>query len=227
MPLSFAEFVERWKAVTLTERAAAQSHFIDLCEVLGQLHPAADQTSESFMFEQPVSKLHGDEGFQAQKTTKWVSRLNLTPILTTDLVPQLAVSWMKSGLCFSTISKRSPASSSAQLRGFSGRFSAILRGIAPIKVHLSLSMLASTAPIRRCIEQGVFNRRLVHWRRSNVRKSQLVCLGRRSLGLEEWTPVAFLMGPAALLNKLACEVKGIPVLIEQCSIFGSWIHRPE
>jgi hypothetical protein len=28
MPLSLAEFVERWKAVTLTERAAAQSHFI-------------------------------------------------------------------------------------------------------------------------------------------------------------------------------------------------------
>lgn len=64
MPLSLAEFVERWKAVTLTERAAAQSHFIDLCEVLGQPHPAAaDQTGESFTFEKPVSKLHGDKGF--------------------------------------------------------------------------------------------------------------------------------------------------------------------
>ena len=38
----------RWKASTLTERAAAQSHFIDLCEVLDQPHPAAaDQTGES------------------------------------------------------------------------------------------------------------------------------------------------------------------------------------
>ncbi len=39
MPLSLAEFVERWKASTLTERAAAQSHFIDLCEVLGPAAP--------------------------------------------------------------------------------------------------------------------------------------------------------------------------------------------
>ncbi len=64
MPLSFAEFVERWKAVTLTERAAAQSHFIDLCEVLEQPHPAAaDHTGESFTFEKAVSKLHGGKGF--------------------------------------------------------------------------------------------------------------------------------------------------------------------
>jgi type II restriction/modification system DNA methylase subunit YeeA len=64
MPLSLAEFVERWKAVTLTERAAAQSHFIDLCEVLGQPHPAAaDQTGQSFAFEKAVSKLHGGKGF--------------------------------------------------------------------------------------------------------------------------------------------------------------------
>jgi len=64
MPLSLAEFVERWKAVTLTERSAAQSHFIDLCEVLGQPHPAAaDQTGESFTFEKAVSKLHGGKGF--------------------------------------------------------------------------------------------------------------------------------------------------------------------
>jgi len=64
MPLSLAEFVERWKAVTLTERSAAQSHFIDLCEVLGQPDPAAtDQTGESFTFEKAVSKLHGGKGF--------------------------------------------------------------------------------------------------------------------------------------------------------------------
>lgn len=64
MPLSLAEFVERWKAVTLTERAAAQSHFIDLCEVLSQPHPAAaDQTGDSFTFEKHVSKLHGGKGY--------------------------------------------------------------------------------------------------------------------------------------------------------------------
>jgi len=58
------EFVARWKASTLTERSAAQSHFIDLCEVLGQPHPAAaDQTGESYTFEKHVSKLRGGKGF--------------------------------------------------------------------------------------------------------------------------------------------------------------------
>jgi hypothetical protein len=64
MPLSLPEFVERWKACALTERAAAQSHFIDLCDVLGQLHPAAvDQTGDTYTFEKHVSKLKGGKGF--------------------------------------------------------------------------------------------------------------------------------------------------------------------
>ena len=41
MPLSLPEFVTRWKASTLSERAAGQTHFIDLCNVLSQPHPAA------------------------------------------------------------------------------------------------------------------------------------------------------------------------------------------
>ena len=64
MSLSLPEFVERWKASTLTERAAAQSHFIDLCEVLGHPHPAAaDHTGESFAFEKAVAKTRGGRGF--------------------------------------------------------------------------------------------------------------------------------------------------------------------
>ena len=64
MPLSLAEFVTRWKASTLTERSAAQSHFIDLCEVLHQPHPAAaDQTGDSYTFEKHVSTLKGGKGF--------------------------------------------------------------------------------------------------------------------------------------------------------------------
>lgn len=64
MPLSLAEFVERWKAVTLTERSASQSHFIDLCEVLGQPHPVAtDPNGDTFTFEKHVSTLHGGKGF--------------------------------------------------------------------------------------------------------------------------------------------------------------------
>jgi len=62
--LSLPEFVERWKASTLTERAAAQSHFIDLCQVLGQPHPAAaDQQGDTFTFEKHVSTLDDGKGF--------------------------------------------------------------------------------------------------------------------------------------------------------------------
>ena len=39
--ISLTNFVARWQASALTERSAAQSHFIDLCEVLGQSRPAA------------------------------------------------------------------------------------------------------------------------------------------------------------------------------------------
>lgn len=64
MPLSLPEFVDRWKASTLSERAAAQSHFIDLCEVLGHPHPAAlDQTGEAFTFEKHVSTTDEGKGF--------------------------------------------------------------------------------------------------------------------------------------------------------------------
>ena len=62
--LTLPEFIERWKASELSERAAAQSHFIDLCEVLGQPHPAAaDPTGDSFTFEKHVSKLRGGKGY--------------------------------------------------------------------------------------------------------------------------------------------------------------------
>ena len=62
--LSLPEFVECWKASTLSERAAAQSHFIDLCEVLGQPHPAAaDHCGDTFTFEKQVSTLEDGKGF--------------------------------------------------------------------------------------------------------------------------------------------------------------------
>jgi hypothetical protein len=63
-PLSLPQFVERWKASTLSERAAAQSHFIDLCEVLGQPHPAAaDQSGDSYTFEKFITTLDEEKGF--------------------------------------------------------------------------------------------------------------------------------------------------------------------
>ncbi len=64
MALSLAEFVTRWKASTLTERSAAQSHFNDLCDVLHQPHPAdADQTGDFYTFEKGVSTSKGGKGF--------------------------------------------------------------------------------------------------------------------------------------------------------------------
>lgn len=62
--LSLPEFVERWKASTLTKRSAAHTHFIDLCQVLGQPHPAAaDQTGDAYTFEKHVSTLDDGNGF--------------------------------------------------------------------------------------------------------------------------------------------------------------------
>jgi type II restriction/modification system DNA methylase subunit YeeA len=64
MSLSLPEFVERWKATRLSERAAAQTHFNDLCEILGQSAPvAADQTGENFRFEKHVTTVSGGKGF--------------------------------------------------------------------------------------------------------------------------------------------------------------------
>src|SRR5215210_4022291 len=64
MPLTIADYVARWNASTLKERSAAQSHFIDLCEVLGQPHPAAaDREGTFFTFEKGTAKTGGGGGF--------------------------------------------------------------------------------------------------------------------------------------------------------------------
>ena len=60
MPLTLADFVARWRAGALTERAAAQSHFIDPCDALGVPRPAAvDQTGASYSFEKGLTKTGG------------------------------------------------------------------------------------------------------------------------------------------------------------------------
>jgi hypothetical protein len=39
------DFIAKWRGVTLTERASAQEHFIDLCRMLGEQTPTeADPT---------------------------------------------------------------------------------------------------------------------------------------------------------------------------------------
>ena len=54
------EFIAKWKDVALTERAACQTHFLDLCRLLGQPDPvAADPTGTWYTFERHVEKTGG------------------------------------------------------------------------------------------------------------------------------------------------------------------------
>lgn len=58
------EFIEKWRRVELKERTASQSHFIDLCRLLGLADPvAADPAGEWFTFEKGASKSGGGEGW--------------------------------------------------------------------------------------------------------------------------------------------------------------------
>jgi len=55
--LTPAEFAAKWQGVTTTEKAFAQSHFIDLCRMLGEPTPHdADPTGEQYAFERRVTK---------------------------------------------------------------------------------------------------------------------------------------------------------------------------
>jgi len=59
--MTFADFVRKWSRADLSERAASQEHFIDLCNVLNQPTPAShDATGAEYAFEKGVSGL--DEG---------------------------------------------------------------------------------------------------------------------------------------------------------------------
>jgi hypothetical protein len=43
MPQSAEHFVAKWSQVELSERAASQEHFLDLCRLLGQPTPRRGQ----------------------------------------------------------------------------------------------------------------------------------------------------------------------------------------
>ncbi|MCX6911422.1 MAG: class I SAM-dependent DNA methyltransferase, partial [Verrucomicrobia bacterium] len=59
-----AEFVAKWKPVDLSERSASQSHFNDLCELVGHPKPLeVDKTGESFCFEKGAAKHGGGDGW--------------------------------------------------------------------------------------------------------------------------------------------------------------------
>jgi type II restriction/modification system DNA methylase subunit YeeA len=58
------QFIEKWKAADLNERAAAQSHFNDLCELLDEPKPTdADPKGEWYCFEKGATKTTGGKGW--------------------------------------------------------------------------------------------------------------------------------------------------------------------
>ena len=58
------EFIAKWSASELKESQAAQSHFNDLCRMLGEPTPIeADPTGESYCFERGAKKDSGGDGW--------------------------------------------------------------------------------------------------------------------------------------------------------------------
>jgi len=58
------EFISKWRASALTERSAAQQHFLDLCELLGEPKPAdVDPCGEWYCFERGARKDAGGDSW--------------------------------------------------------------------------------------------------------------------------------------------------------------------
>lgn len=58
------DFVSKWRGVELKERSASQSHFNDLCALLGVLDPiTADRSGETYAFEKGATKTSGGDGW--------------------------------------------------------------------------------------------------------------------------------------------------------------------
>lgn len=59
-----SDFVAKWRSADLTERAAAHSHFRDLCDLLEEETPTdADPKGEWYAFEKGATKTTGGEGW--------------------------------------------------------------------------------------------------------------------------------------------------------------------
>ena len=62
--MTAAQFIDKWRAVTLNERAVAQSHFNDLCALLGEPTPIeADPEGDEYCFERGARKDSGGGGW--------------------------------------------------------------------------------------------------------------------------------------------------------------------
>ena len=61
--MNLSEFLKRWSRSTLTERSAAQQHFLELCALVGHPTPAQiDPHGASFTFEKGLAKQSGGHG---------------------------------------------------------------------------------------------------------------------------------------------------------------------
>lgn len=57
-------FIKKWTAADLSERSAAQHHFLDLCALLGELTPAeADPDGDTYTFEKGGTTAIGGHGW--------------------------------------------------------------------------------------------------------------------------------------------------------------------
>ncbi|MDE2918402.1 MAG: class I SAM-dependent DNA methyltransferase [Chloroflexota bacterium] len=62
--MTAAEFIKRWSRVTQSEKAVAQSHFNELCRLLGEPTPVeADPEGEEYCFERGAAKDSGGDGW--------------------------------------------------------------------------------------------------------------------------------------------------------------------
>jgi hypothetical protein len=62
--LTAAQFVKKWSRIELKERTTAQTHFNDICALIGHKTPLeADPKGEFFTFEADTSKPEGEQGW--------------------------------------------------------------------------------------------------------------------------------------------------------------------
>ena len=57
------EFIAKWAAADISERASAQTHFNDLCKLLGVAAPNDDPDDDGYAFEKRITKSSGGRGF--------------------------------------------------------------------------------------------------------------------------------------------------------------------
>ena len=66
-------FVEKWRGVELSERAASHEHFIDLCRLVGEATPAeSDPTDEDYCFEKAMKVTRGGCTNRDQEFEFWI-----------------------------------------------------------------------------------------------------------------------------------------------------------